>query len=44
MLPKPDFNLGASPLEIKRYLVTLVEEIERQIEQIKEDNNASGQN
>lgn len=36
-LPKPDFNLNATPLEIKRYLVTLVEEIERQIEQAKEE-------
>lgn len=32
-LPKPDFSLNATPLEIKRYLVMLVEEIERKVKE-----------
>lgn len=36
-LPKPDFNLNATVLDIKRYLVALVEEIERQFENFKEE-------
>lgn len=32
-LPKPSFNLNATPLEIKRYLVQLVEEIEKAMEE-----------
>ncbi len=37
-LPKPDFNLNATPLEIKRYLVLLVDEIERNAAE-KDDNS-----
>lgn len=37
-LPKPSFNANATPLEIKRYLVQLVEEIERQAADKEEDD------
>lgn len=36
-LPKPSFNLNATPLEIKRYLVALVEEIEHKLDEKKEE-------
>ena len=35
MLPRPNFNANATLLDIKRYLVMLVEEIEKEMEVIK---------
>ena len=38
-LPRPAFNADAKPLEIKRYMVTLVEAIEAKLNRLEENNN-----
>ena len=38
-LPKPNFSNNATPAEIKRYLVMLAEEIEKELTKLEEKNN-----
>ena len=38
-LPRPNFNDNASAAEVKRYLVMLVEEIERELERLEDKSN-----
>lgn len=38
-LPRPNFNDNASVAEVKRYLVMLVEEIERELERLEAKSN-----
>lgn len=38
-LPRPNFNDNASAAEVKRYLVMLVEEIERELERLEAKSN-----
>ena len=35
-IPRPNFTNNASVAEIKRYLLTVVEEIERELERLEE--------